>query len=201
MADNNAANAAADSSSGIASIKLPPFWQANPANWFSAADAQFVIHNVTQPIDKYYLVLAALNEQQFKLISHIMDDEPSDVSYNKLKEVLLANNTLTPYQLVDRLVNMELLGGRKASELLVAMQKYRPPKDEHFFAYHFLQRLPREIRVLLAHEEQSEMRKLAEKADALHQPQVHDVAMAAVAAGPPPATAKEDGAVATSGSR
>jgi hypothetical protein len=119
---------------------------------------------VTQPIDKYYLVLAALNEQQFELISHVMDDEPSATSYKKLKEALLANNTLTPYQLVDRLVNMEPLGGRKASELLVAMQKYRPPKDEHFFAYHFLQRLPREIRVLLAREDQSDMQKLAEKA-------------------------------------
>jgi hypothetical protein len=144
-------------------------------------------------------VLAALNEQQFELIAHVMDDEPSDASYGKLKEALLANNTLTPYQLVDRLVNMEPLGGRKASELLVAMQKCRPPKDEHFFAYHFLQRLPREIRVLLAHEDQSDMRKLAEKADALlalHQPQGHDVAVAAVAAASPPASAEDEGAVA-----
>jgi hypothetical protein len=198
MADNDTACAAADSSHGSASIELPPFWQANPANWFRAADAQFAIRNVTQPIDKYYLVLAALNEQQFELISHVMDDEPSATSYNNLKEALLANNTITPYQLVDRLVNMEPLGGRKTSELLVAMQKYRPPKDEHFFVYHFLQRLPREIRVLLAHEDQSDMRKLAEKADALralHQLQVHDVTVAAVAAGPPPATTEEDGAV------
>jgi hypothetical protein len=199
MASNDAATDAADSSRGLASIKLPLFWPANPANWFRAVEAQFAIRNVTQPIDKYYLVLAALNEQQFELISHVMDDELSDASYNKLKEALLANNTLTPYQLVDRLVNMEPLGGRKASELLVAMQKCRPPKDEHFFAYHFLQQLPREIRVLLAHEDQSDMRKLAEKADALlalHHPQGHDVAAAAVAAVSPPATAEGEGAVA-----
>jgi hypothetical protein len=100
-----------------------------------------------------------------------MDNELSDLSYNKLKEALIANNTLTPCQLVDWLVNMEQLFGRKASELLVAMQKSSPPKGEHF-----LQRLPREIRVLLAHEEKSDMPKLAEKADpllALHQPQVN----------------------------
>jgi hypothetical protein len=119
MANNDAASAAAaDSSRGLASIKLPPFWPANPANWFRAVDAQFAIRNVTQPIDKYYLVLAAFNEQQFEMISHVMDDEPSDVSYNKLKEALLANNTLNPYQLVNHLVNMERLTAAKHQNCL-----------------------------------------------------------------------------------
>jgi hypothetical protein len=86
--------------------------------------------------------------------------------------------------MVDKLVNLEALGGRKPSELMTAMQKLRPPKDEHFFVYYFLQRLPKEVRILLAHDNFADMRKLAEKADglmAIHQPQAPDVTAVAAA--------------------
>jgi hypothetical protein len=89
--------------------------------------------------------------------------------------------------MVDKLVNLEALGSWKPSELMAAMQKLGPPKDEHFFIYHFLQRLPKEVCILLAHDDFSDTRKLAEKADALmaiHQPHALDVtAVAAAAAG------------------
>jgi hypothetical protein len=47
----------------------------------------------------------------------------------------VATNTLTPYQMVDKLMAMEPLGGRKATELLTAMQKLRPPTDDQLFAW------------------------------------------------------------------
>jgi hypothetical protein len=87
--------------------------------------------------------------------------------------------------MVDKLVNLEALGGRKPSQLMAAMQKLRPPKDKNFFIYHFLQRLPKEVRILLAHDDFSDPRKLAEKADglmAIHQPHAPDVTAVAAAA-------------------
>jgi hypothetical protein len=66
--------------------------------------------------------------------------------------------------MVDSLMAMEPLGGRKATELLMAMQKLQPPRDDQFFPWAFLQRLPREVQVLLAHDDQTDMCKLAEKA-------------------------------------
>jgi hypothetical protein len=77
---------------------------------------------------------------------------------------------------------MELLNGRKPSEMLAAMNKLKPADDKQFFAYFFLQRLPREVRILLSQEPVADMRALAEKADALmalHVPQQHDVAAVA----------------------
>jgi hypothetical protein len=47
------------------------------------------------------------------------------------------------------------------------MQKLRPPKDNQFVAWTFLQRLPREVRVLLAHNDHSDMCRLAENDDVL----------------------------------
>jgi hypothetical protein len=82
---------------------------------------------------------------------------------------------------VDKLVNMEGLGGRKPSELLAEMDKLKPKDMHSFYAYHFLQRMPPEVRVLLAREDSSNMRMLAKKADnlmSLHLPQQHDVVAA-----------------------
>jgi hypothetical protein len=111
--------------------------------------------------------MAALLEQQSELVSNVLEEEPTAESYQLLKAALLSSHTLTLYQMVDKLVNLEPLGGRKPSELMAAMQKLRPPRDEHFFIYNFLQRLPKEVRILLAHNNFSNTRKLAEKADGL----------------------------------
>jgi hypothetical protein len=157
----------------------------------------FVLKRITDPLDKYYLVLTSLSEQQADLISNVVEEEPNETSYAKMKAALVSTNTRTPYQMVDRLMAMGPLGGRKATELLTAMQKLRPPRDDQFFAWAFLQRLPREVRVLLAHDDHTDILKLTEKADgllALHQPQGHD--LTAVAAATPSETPQEESVVA-----
>jgi hypothetical protein len=52
----------------LSSVKLPPFWPNNPAAWFRSVEAQFVVKNVTSAADKYYLVLAALGENQVERV-------------------------------------------------------------------------------------------------------------------------------------
>jgi hypothetical protein len=98
---------------------------------------------------------------------------------------------------VELLSAGEPLGGRRLSELLAAMLEICPRAQEvsPFFCYLFLQRLPREIRVLLADKEPANMQAVAEKVDrymALHKPQAHECtplaeeaedAVAAVSAG------------------
>jgi hypothetical protein len=97
--------------------------------------------------------MAALGEPQIDLVSSVLPPAPDETSYELIKNALVASHSLTPYQKVDRLMSMEPLGGHKPSEMFAAMQKLRPPKDEHFFTFAFLQRLPREIRVLLAQDD------------------------------------------------
>jgi hypothetical protein len=146
---------------------------------------------ITDPLDIYYLNLTSLSEHQADLVSNVVEEEPDATSYAKMKAVLVSTNTLSPYQMVDRLMAMEPLGGRKSTELLTVMQKLRPPRDDQFFTWEFLQRLPHEVRVLLAHDDHTDVRKLAEKAYGLlarHQPQ----GLAA------PEVAKEDAVAAAS---
>jgi hypothetical protein len=124
---------------------------------------------------------------QVDKVMSVTEEEPTEELYSRLKAALVQSHTLTPFQQVDRLVNMEGLGGRKPSELLTAMDKLKPKDPNSFYAFHFLQRMPREMCILLAHDDLQDMRALAEKADqlmALHQPQSHD-AVAAVQATEP----------------
>jgi hypothetical protein len=172
---------------GIASVALSKFWPGSPANWFCNVEAQFAVRGVTDPVDKYYLVMAALTEPLMDLLDGLVPDEPDETSYATIKRALVAMHKLTAYQQVDRLMAMEPLGGRKPSELLAAMKKLRPASDDAFFAWAFLQRLPREIRVLLARDDHTDMRAVTEKADdlvAVHQPKHHDAAIVAAVAAP-----------------
>jgi hypothetical protein len=191
MSSTEAAAAAANSR-GIANVKLQVFWPNSPAAWFRNAEAQFRILEVTDPIAQYYLVTASLNEQQSDMVQHILDADVTADSFEQLRRALVLSHTLTSFQKVDWLVNMEPLCRRKPSELMAAMERLRPPNDSHFFMYHFLQRLPREVRIQLTDEDPAEPQKIADKADklkALHQPQVHDVAVVQMSA---PEAAKAD---------
>jgi hypothetical protein len=154
-----------NSTCGIATVNLPPFWKNSPASWFLAADAQFAMRNVMNPV--YYLVVAALSEHQVDRVKNIVEADPNETSFQRIRDALVSSNTLTPFQQVDRIVTMDQLNGRKPSELLTEMEKFRPAEDHHFFAYHFLQRMPREVRILLARDDCKDMRALAEKADSL----------------------------------
>jgi hypothetical protein len=173
----------------MTAVKLPPFWHRSPASWFRTVEALFVLKGVMDNVERYYQVMAALTEELADMVGSVVDEEPTQEAYARIKAALVATNILTPYQMVDKLMAMEPLGDRKATELLTAMQKLRPPTDDQFFAWAFLQCLPREVRVLLAQDDHADMRKLAEKADALlalHQPQTHDInaiAASSVAAG------------------
>jgi hypothetical protein len=185
MAENNdAVNAAA----APHHLRLPSFWCDAPRSWFTMAEAQFRLHNITEDNNRYLCLIAALPRKAFCLVAHLVerDDQPVDA---QLRAALLTSHTMSDYQRVELLSRVEPLGGHKPSDLLAVMLELCPRGHETspFFGYLFLQRLPREIRVLLAEEDVADMRALTEKADrfmAIQAPQSHDSTVAAMAASP-----------------
>jgi hypothetical protein len=170
---------------GIAAVRLNPFWTNSPAAWFCAAESQFVIRRVTCSLE-YYAVLTALSEANVDRVRHVVEAEPTEDSYNNLKEGLVASHVMSDYQKIDQLLQMEPLNGQKPSDMLVKMEKLKPADVNQYFAYMFLHRLPCEVRVLLTKELVDNMRALAKKADtfmALHRPQSHNMAVPVVTAG------------------
>jgi hypothetical protein len=120
------------------------------------------------------VVLAALGKMQVDRAKNVVEATPDITSFQRLREALISSHTLIPFKQVDKIVIMDQLNGRKPTELLTEMEKFRPADDHHFFAYHFLQRMLREVRILLARDDCKDMHALAEKADSLmavHLPQ------------------------------
>ena len=112
---------------------------------------------------------AALDKMSLKKVVHLVVTPDPLQPYTKLKDALLASHQLTDFQWVELLHAMEPLGGRKPSELLADMWELCPVNqhDNIFFAMLFLQCLPRDIRVLLTHEDHGDLGRLVAKADQL----------------------------------
>jgi hypothetical protein len=136
----------------FAAVRLMPFWSNSPAAWFRAAEAQFVIREVTDPLEKFYVVLTALTESNVDRVRHIMEAEPDQQSYQNLKDGLVASYVMSDYEKIDKLVSMQPLNGRKPSDLLVEMERLKPSNEQQYFAYHFLQ-----LKLRAAKEEFSKM--------------------------------------------
>jgi hypothetical protein len=168
-------------------VKLPPFWAEDPVSWFRLAEGQFALHNVADPVARYYHVLSSLSQDAVRLVRHVLHQETGPDSYGNLRTSLLASHSLSNYQKMERMMKLPPLGDRKPSVMLAEMLEYCPTGESTtaVFAYLFLQRLPREIRVLLSEDDPADVRAIADKADrliAMHVPQGHE-SCAAVAVG------------------
>ena len=168
---------------GAMQMKVAPFWPDAPVAWFASVETQFLLRRVTSEVDRFCLTAGALDKETTKKVVHLINTPDPVAPFTALKAALLASHHLTDYQKVELLLAMDSLGGRKPSELLADMMEMCPAGQEGnvFFVGLFLQRLPREIRVLLSHDDHSNLRVLAAKADkmlAYGGRQAHDVVAA-----------------------
>ncbi len=171
-------------------VKLPPFWSEDPVSRFRLAEGQFALRNVVDPVACYYHVLSSLSQDAVRLDRHVLHEDTGPASYDNLRTSLLSSPSLSNYQKMERMMKLPPLGYRKPSVMLAEMLEYCPEGESTtaVFAYLFLQRLPREIRVLLSEDDPADMRAIADKADrliAMHVLQGHDACSAVSAADEP----------------
>lgn len=151
-------------------VKLSPFWPQAPVAWFAQAECIFHTKHVTDSFDKYCHLMASLPPESVRLVMDVVEVPPTVNPYEILKERLLSHLQLSEYERLDQLFTMPGLGGRKPSAMLAAMLELCPRGEENTrtFAGLFLHRLPRELRILLAHEDLRDLKQLAARADVLH---------------------------------
>ena len=168
------------------SVKLPEFWPDNSVAWFMLAESRFRMRNIYDEWTRYDHVVSSLSKDSLRLVLDLVTSPPEDDPYTTLKARLLDSHQLTDYQRIEQLLAMDSLGSRKPSELLAHMLELCPAGEEtsKFFAFHFLHRLPQELRIMLGDDDHQEVHELAKKADrlwAIHGHRQHG-AVAAVAA-------------------
>jgi hypothetical protein len=161
---------AAATGSNVFSVKLSPFWPQAPVAWFAQAECIFHTKRVTDSFDKYCHLMASLPPESVCLVMDIVEVPPAVNPYETLKERLLSQLQLSEYERLDQLFTMPGLGSRKLLAMLAAMLELCPRGEENTrtFAGLFLHRLPRELRILLAHEDLRDLKLSAARADVLH---------------------------------
>lgn len=135
-------------------IKIPPFWPADPEVWFAQVDAQFNTCNITSQKTKFDHIVSSLTPEIAMEVRDIILHPPERTPYNTLKDQLIARTTASEQRRLQQLFNTEELGDRKPSQLLRRMHQLLGDKaataDTAFIRELFLQRLPANVRMVLA---------------------------------------------------
>jgi hypothetical protein len=134
-------------------VKLLLFWTANPRAWFTSAEGAFQLRNIADEESRFFNCLHALPEATVSLIADLVEADPLPQNpYTELRRHLLAAHQLTDIQRVEQLHNLPPLAAHKPLELLAEMLRLCPRGQENnaFFNCLFLNKLPRELRILFS---------------------------------------------------
>ena len=149
-------------------LKLPAFWTSNPEIWFLRAEAQFRDRNITKQETKFDKVLLALDEATAARVLSLIRNPPAK-PYDALKEKLLDKYDLSDYERALTIMNMTAIDDERPSRLMDRMTAILGSRHEPdnclLFRAQFIQKLPEEIRAVLAGEKFETCVDLARRAD------------------------------------
>ena len=175
MADGDGDGRAADAQlpdprPGVAavSLKLPPFWPADPELWFSQVEARFSCQHITSQRSKFNHVVASLTPEFAAEVRDLLLRPPEENPFTALKEQLTRRTALSERGRIQQLFTGEELGDRKPSQLLRRMQQLLGGRniDPSFLRELFLQKLPNQVCMVLASTpDTASLEQLAEMAD------------------------------------
>ena len=110
---------------GALSIKLLPFWPADPIIWFAQAEAQFLTRGIkredTKVCPHYRFLTAEDNSKRFAILS--FRHQKTLLNYATLKEQLIKCTSASEQKRVQMLLTEEELGDKKPSQPLWRMRQ------------------------------------------------------------------------------
>lgn len=162
-------------------VKIPPFWPADPVLWFANIEAQFALRGITVQLTKFFHVVGALGPSEAAEVRDIITVPPTERPYDALKTALTRRTTASEQERLRQLLTAEVLGDRRPSQLLRRMQQLLGDRasavDESILRELFLQRLPNTVRMILTTSSTVSLEALAEMAD-----KIMDIAPPAISA-------------------
>ena len=97
------------------SIKLPPFWPADPEVRFAQIEAQFTMRRITSEKTHFDYVVSSLSPEFAVEVSDLLLRPPEEAPYNTLKDKLVKCTAVSEQHKLQELIRGEELGDRKAT--------------------------------------------------------------------------------------
>ena len=136
------------------SLKLPPYWPNDPQIWFAQVEAQFSTHGINAQQTMFDYVVANLTPDIAIEIRDLILRPPEENPYNVFKAQLIKRTAASEQRRLQQLLSTEELGDRKPTQLLCCLQQLAGDTpgllDGNFLKELFLQRLPSQVRMVLA---------------------------------------------------
>lgn len=163
----------------IRKVKFPEFWKSRPALWFAQIEAQFLVHNIRSDQTKFNKLVCELDYSILEQVADIIESPPEKDRYNTIKTRLIKQFTESEGKRLRKLLNDVELGDQRPSGLLRKMKLLAGDKvGSELLQSIWMQRLPENIRAILASMDSTDNDKLAEIADKIldaREPQIESV--------------------------
>lgn len=160
------------------SLKLPPFYNKYPQQWFILAESQFRIRNVINENIKYEYLLLALSQDLFATVSDVIQNindnwlDPNNTPYISLKEALLERNSLSESQRLETLLKDVDIGDKKPSEFSRTLKQTAGQSDsitDKLITQLWIRKLPIQIQISLKTLPNPDIKTLLNMADSIYE--------------------------------
>lgn len=149
--------------------KIPAFWKSDPELWFCRVEASFSRANITNSTTKFEIIIPCLEFDVLRQISDIVKN-PSATPYEDLKKRLIESYAESETRKIQRLLEGKTLGDDKPSHFLRTMQQLAGEKvSNDVIKSLWMRSLPPNTQAILIATSHTDLNKLAEVADKIHE--------------------------------
>lgn len=157
-----------DNTCAAVAVKIPPFWAPDPQTWFTLAESQFALRNITSSTTKFHHILTGLSSEMAGSLVDIISNPPTVEPYETLKKAIISRLGESQQELIQRLFQpYNPANPQKPSKILINIHRAlgTTATDSIPVRRIFMQQLPPTIRTFIAASKETDMQKLAEEAD------------------------------------